>query len=121
MDQDSGIPVELERRLEGLAGGVDGGGVPGGVDLAVLRHAEGVLKRRRMAVAWGWSWKAGAVAAVLGVAVGLGVMAVGVGPRRGSGGVDMVDALKAAKGGAPAAEVRRIAGAAVRIGQGGGL
>jgi hypothetical protein len=124
MDQDSPIPVELERRLEGLAGGFGvggGGGVPADVDRAVLRRAEGVLWRRRTAREWGLSWRVVGAAAVVGVAVGLGVVFVtvaGNGGRRG--GVDMVDALKAARGGASADEVRRIAGAAVRVARGGG-
>lgn len=124
MDQDSPIPVELERRLEGL--GRTGLSVPAGVDTAILRRAEGVLWRRRTAREWGLSWRVVGAAAVVGVAVGIGVMdfAVGgIGARRGK--VDMVDALKAARGGASEAEVRRIAGVAVRVtrgsGNGGGL
>lgn len=116
MDQGSDISAGLERRLSRLAEG-PAGGVPGGVDAAVLRRAEGVLGRRRVAREWLPGWRGVAAAAVVGVVVGLGVWSVGGLGRK----VDMVDALRAAKGGAAADEVRRIGAAAVSVKAGGGL
>lgn len=108
MEPESGISVELEGRLSRLGAGPV---VPGGVDLAVLRDAERVLGRRRRVTGWFGGWQAVAAAAVVGVVAGVGVLSVREGGRK----VDMVDALRAARQGAPADEVRRIESAAVMV------
>lgn len=108
MEPDTGISSGLERRLSRLAAGP---GVPVGVDTAVLRQAEVVLRRRRGVALWFGGWQRLAAAAVVGVVLGVGALSVREGGRK----VDMVDALRAAREGAPAAQVRRIESAAVML------
>jgi hypothetical protein len=115
MDQGSGISEALERRLSGLGAGPT---VPATMDRAVLGAASGALARRRMMGGWVGGWRSVAAAAVVGVVAGVVVISLNSGRK-----VDMVDALRAAKGGAGAGEVRKIseAAVAVRPARGGGL
>ncbi|HZW05937.1 MAG TPA: hypothetical protein VFF65_02345, partial [Phycisphaerales bacterium] len=110
MEQESGIPVELERRLAGLATGPV---VPGAVDRAVLARAERELAARRGgAGGWVGRWRPVAAAAVIGVVAGVVFVAA---VRRGEPSVDMVDALLAARRGASEVEVRQMEAAAVAV------